>query len=315
MRMPVSGSEWSVSLRGRPMPENDVDLLAIDRGMVTAPAGCGKTQLIANALARHSDSKPILVLTHTNAGVVALRGRLDRLGISSKVYRLATIDGWAMRLISTFPVRSAHNANLLKLDDPETDYPNIRVAAARLLRAEHINDILAASYARLFVDEYQDCSVRQHAIIAQAALTLPTCVLGDRLQAIFGFGRDELADWDQGVCAYFPLAGELETPWRWIKANSEPLGRWLLEVVRANLMRMLGPPKPAYECRESSRGIRSSALPSRCRRRAGRIGRQGGVTAHRPAVLRACLNALKFVSARMVYRFMMLRFWCESRTG
>ena len=219
------------------MPENDVDLLAIDRGMVTAPAGCGKTQLIANALARHSDSKPILVLTHTNAGVVALRGRLDRLGISSKVYRLATIDGWAMRLISTFPVRSAHNANLLKLDDPETDYPNIRVAAARLLRAEHINDILAASYARLFVDEYQDCSVRQHAIIAQAALTLPTCVLGDRLQAIFGFGRDELADWDQGVCAYFPLAGELETPWRWIKANSEPLKRWLLEVVRANLMR------------------------------------------------------------------------------
>ncbi len=84
------------------------DLLAIDRGIVTAPAGCGKTQLIAEALTRHTATKPILVLTHTNAGVVALRGRLDRAGVPSKAYRLSTIDGWAMRLISTFPARSAH---------------------------------------------------------------------------------------------------------------------------------------------------------------------------------------------------------------
>ena len=92
------------------MPENDVDLLAIDRGMVTAPAGCGKTQLIANALARHSDSKPILVLTHTNAGVVALRGRLDRLGISSKVYRLATIRGGPRQSDESGACRSADSA-------------------------------------------------------------------------------------------------------------------------------------------------------------------------------------------------------------
>lgn len=58
------------------MPDNEIDLLAIDRGTVTAPAGCGKTQLIADALTRHSGSKPILVLTHTNAGVAALRERL-----------------------------------------------------------------------------------------------------------------------------------------------------------------------------------------------------------------------------------------------
>ena len=29
------------------MQDNDIDLLAIDRGAVTAPAGCGKTHLIA----------------------------------------------------------------------------------------------------------------------------------------------------------------------------------------------------------------------------------------------------------------------------
>ena len=51
----------------------EVDLLAIDRGSVTAPAGCGKTHHIAEALTRHGDGKPILILTHTNAGVVALR--------------------------------------------------------------------------------------------------------------------------------------------------------------------------------------------------------------------------------------------------
>jgi len=218
------------------MPDNDIDLLAINRGTVTAPAGCGKTHLIAQALTRHSGGKPILVLTHTNAGVVALRGRLDRAGVPAKAYRLSTIDGWAMRLISTFPARSAHNADLLQLTNPGTDYPNIRVAAAKLLKAGHVNDILSASYARLIVDEYQDCSIRQHAVVAYAAEVLPTCVLGDPMQAIFGFGTDNLANWEDQVCTYFPLAGELTTPWRWINADAEPLGRWLLDA-RGKLLR------------------------------------------------------------------------------
>jgi DNA helicase-2/ATP-dependent DNA helicase PcrA len=218
------------------MPENDIDLLAIDRGTVTAPAGCGKTHLIAEALTRHGGNKPILVLTHTNAGVVALRGRLDRAGVPANAYRLSTIDGWAMRLISMFPQRSGHNPDLLKLVRPGTDYPNIRVAAINLLKAGHISDVLAASYSRLIVDEYQDCSIRQHAVVGYTAQTLPTCILGDPMQAIFGFGADDLAKWEEQVCAYFPLVGELGTPWRWINAGAESLGRWLLEV-RGKLLR------------------------------------------------------------------------------
>jgi hypothetical protein len=214
------------------MPENEIDLLAIDRGTVTAPAGCGKTHLIAKSLTRHRDLKPILVLTHTNAGVVALRGRLDKAGVPSKAYRLSTIDGWAMRLISTFPSRSGHDSDLLQLARPAIDYPNIRVAAAKLLKAGHVSDVLKASYSRLIVDEYQDCSIRQHAVVAFAAQMLPTCVLGDPMQAIFGFGQDDLATWDEQVCGYFPLVGELSTPWRWINADAEPLGQWLLEVRR-----------------------------------------------------------------------------------
>jgi hypothetical protein len=218
------------------MPAADIDLLAVTRGTVTAPAGCGKTHLIAEALTRHTNAKPTLVLTHTNAGVVALRGRLDRAGVAPKTYRLSTIDGWAMRLISTFPARSAHNPEILNLQNPAIDYPNIRVAAIKLLKAGHVSDILAASYARLIVDEYQDCSIRQHVTVAYAAQTLPTCVLGDPMQAIFGFGSDNLAKWEEEVCAHFPLLGELTTPWRWINAGAEPLGHWLLEV-RGKLLR------------------------------------------------------------------------------
>jgi len=209
------------------------DLLAINRGTVTAPAGCGKTHLIAEALKRHGAAKPILILTHTNAGVAALRGRLDKAGVPPRAYRLATIDGWAIRLIGTFPVRSEISPDILKLEHPRSDYPAIRKAAAKLLRAEHVLDVLAASYTRLIVDEYQDCSILQHAVVYYMAPALPVCVLGDPMQAIFGWPGNELADWDKHVCTHFPLASELTTPWRWKNAKTEVLGRWLLDVRRA----------------------------------------------------------------------------------
>ena len=95
-----------------------IDLLAINRGTVTAPAGCGKTHLIAQSLKRHTEAKPILILTHTNAGVAALRGRLDKAGVPGKAYRLFTIDGWSMRLIGLFPQRSGIDPTILKLGDP-----------------------------------------------------------------------------------------------------------------------------------------------------------------------------------------------------
>jgi hypothetical protein len=56
------------------------------------------------------------------------------------------------------------------------------------------------------------------------------------MQAIFGFGSNDLAKWDEQVCAYFPLADELNMLWRWINAGAEPLGHWLLEV-RQKLLR------------------------------------------------------------------------------
>ncbi len=215
------------------MPPPEIDIFQARLGSVTAPAGCGKTQLIADALSQHTNTKPVLVLTHTNAGVTALRTRLQRGGVPNSAYRVSTIDGFAMRLAAKFPLRAGLNAHVLELANPNADYPAIRVAVQALLQAGHINDPIASTYSRLLVDEYQDCNKVQHAIVCSIAQTIPACILGDPMQAIFGF-RDPLVHWEQEALSAFPPIGALQTPWRWRLAGMDALGAWLLQA-RASL--------------------------------------------------------------------------------
>lgn len=212
----------------------ELDLFSASRGTVTAPAGCGKTQLIADTLKLYEGKKPVLVLTHTNAGKGALEARLSKATVPKSAYRVSTIDSWAMRLISKFPGRSGHKPEVLKLENPATDYEAIRQAAWHLLSQRHIGDALRATYSWLVVDEYQDCTLPQHHIITWVAQEIPTCVLGDPLQAVFGF-REKTVDWGQQVLQYFPAIGELGIPWRWRNAGAESLGQWLLDA-RKHLM-------------------------------------------------------------------------------
>lgn len=205
----------------------EFDLFSVTRGSLTAPAGCGKTQLIADTLKLHGGKKPILVLTHTNAGVGALKTRLQRAGVPNSAYRVSTIDSWAIRLISKFPARSGNDPKILRLENPGTDYVAVRDSAWRLLKKGDVSEALRATYSRLLVDEYQDCTLPQHAIIDWAAVTLPTCVLGDPLQAIFGF-NEPTVDWQKNVVTQFPSIGQLQSPWRWRNAGTEALGQWLL---------------------------------------------------------------------------------------
>ncbi len=207
----------------------EYDLLAFRRGTITAPAGCGKTQIIADTLTMHTGTKPVLILTHTNAGVAALRQRMQRGNVPASAYRVATLDGFAMRLVSIFPKRSCIPAATLELRNPGADYPAIRLAALALVQAGHVNDTVAATYAHLLVDEYQDCNLVQHALVTALSVILPTCVLGDPMQAIFGFGGNQLVDWDAHVLQQFPLIGELNQPWRWINAGTHGFGQWLLD--------------------------------------------------------------------------------------
>lgn len=201
------------------------DPLLINKGCIQAPAGCGKTYLIADSLKRHSATKPILVLTHTNAAVAALRKNLDREKVPRANYRLATIDGWAMRTIGMFPFRSGANANTLN----KPDYPAIKDAILKLLNGRHIDNVLVANYSRLLVDEYQDCLQKQHAIVCELARILPTCIFGDVLQGIFDFG-DTPVNWKSVVLRDFPLQTTLAKPWRWDNAGCGQLGQWLLSI-------------------------------------------------------------------------------------
>lgn len=205
----------------------ELDLLDVRLGSVEAPAGCGKTELIASTLRRcQLADKPVLVLTHTNAGVNALQQRLVKHGIPSAVYRILTIDGWAMRMVAAFPAGSGYQ---LQTGGWSLDYPAIRRGAAHLLASGNIDPLLAATYSRLIVDEYQDCSTMQHAVVMGISKTLPTVVLGDPLQAIFGFKGNVLVDWND-VESAFPDVGQLDKPWRWINADAQPLGEWLIEI-------------------------------------------------------------------------------------
>lgn len=210
----------------------EIDLSAIRRGSITAPAGCGKTQLIADTLVRLKEDRPILILTHTNSGVGALKVRLQKAGVLASSFKVSTIDAFCIRLIGSFPIRSGHNPKILELATPKTDYTAIRAAAVTLIQASHLDDIFAASYSRLIVDEYQDCDLLQHAVVDGLAATLPTCVLGDPVQAIFNFAGP-IVHWENDVLSRFPSVGQLTIPWRWRNAKTEPLGHWLLEAREA----------------------------------------------------------------------------------
>ncbi|MFD2448303.1 UvrD-helicase domain-containing protein [Vogesella fluminis] len=208
-------------------------LLETDRGCVTAPAGTGKTQLLAEAVATYRGSRPILVLTHTNAGVAAMRRRLKTLQVDQRYFQISTLDGLALRLVKMFPQRSCHqfDANAERID-----YPAVREAMVKLLSGHAIDDVLKANFARILVDEYQDCDVVQHTIVCNLAELFPTCVLGDPLQQIFTFRGNTLPTWDV-VQGHFHAHHTLNTPWRWLRAETPEFGNWLLGIRSALLNR------------------------------------------------------------------------------
>jgi hypothetical protein len=200
------------------------------RGSVTAAAGCGKTQLIAKCIARHQDCKPILVLTHTLAGVAALQERLRRAKTEGAAYRLMTLDAFAQWLVGAFPRRTGIDVRTMRASENPFDYVGVQRAAFQLVRNGHLDSGLPATYARLFVDEYQDCSAEQHELVDAVARLVPTCVFGDPMQSIFAFARAGTVDWDNDVLRSFPSVGKLTEPWRWRKVGKEPFGHWLIDV-------------------------------------------------------------------------------------
>ncbi len=198
-------------------------VLDSERGLIVAPAGCGKTHLITETLNINA-GKPYLVLTHTTAGVAALKQRLKRLGVPGRNFIVATIDGWARRIAKMFPASCNVRATP---DNPRVFYPELRRNVHDYIGYGHISEIISSSYSRLLVDEYQDCDADQHALICSLSDILPTIVFGDPMQCIFNFGGP-MPHWDNDVKSRFPVISELTTPWRWINAGAPDLGQWIL---------------------------------------------------------------------------------------
>lgn len=202
-----------------PSPES---LLGIRMGSVVAPAGHGKTELIAKVAAL---GRRTLVLTHTHAGVHALRARLKRLGVDPKAAAIDTIASWSSRYASAFP-RSGRPLGRMPKGG---EWSDVYKGGTDVLGVSAVRAVVDASYDRILVDEYQDCDLHQHALVIALSEQLPTIVFGDRMQGIFGFRGNPSISWDRDVFPRFPQMGTLMEPMRW-RTTNPALGEWISHV-------------------------------------------------------------------------------------
>lgn len=192
-------------------------------GFVESPAGCGKTEAIIRTVGDHCSGRQ-LVLTHTNAGVDALRERFIQHSVPTAKYHVGTIAGWAWGWVRKYP----DNADYAGSTDI-ADWNDVYAAMSVLLQKDFVKLGVVNSYTGIIVDEYQDCTVAMHQLIVQLKSLLPCRILGDDLQGIFGFRADPLIDWSVVTREFANNLGVLQTPHRWLKGNNnEALGRWLL---------------------------------------------------------------------------------------
>jgi AAA domain len=206
----------------------DQQMLSSRVGAIEAPAGTGKTEQIA--LVGGNVPGRWLILTHTVAGVDAIRRRLAKYKIPAEKAQVETLSAWAHRWARAFPKGSGLAPTWSARD---RNWDAVMAAATTLIESAVVVSILRASYDGVLVDEYQDCTVTHHGLVRALSHHLPCYVFGDPLQAIFGFRPGMLANWHADTLAVFPQAGVLATPQRWIHAGNAALGAWLISQ-RAN---------------------------------------------------------------------------------
>lgn len=201
-------------------------VLTLSRRAVVAPAGHGKTELIAKVAAL---GRRTLVLTHTHAGVHAIRARLKRMHVPSEAVVVDTVASWARRYVQAFPIRSGR----APLHPSKPQWDDVYLGAASILQSPVVKEVVKSSYDFVLIDEYQDCEQYQHDIAMWLSCIVPTVVFGDPMQGIFEF-VDTKISWSSSVATSFTPAFELEVPHRWASTNVE-LGKWIADT-RQKLM-------------------------------------------------------------------------------
>ncbi|MCD8293630.1 MAG: UvrD-helicase domain-containing protein [Clostridia bacterium] len=199
------------------------DFINCPRGLLIAPAGHGKTTAIADCLLQCPENSCQLVLTHTNAGLASLRTKFCDKNVPGNRYQLETITGFAQRYVLNYLGPKA----LPEEDDP--NYFDIAIDKCRqVVESSAVQKIIQTCYDGVFVDEYQDCTVDQHAMIMELARNLPLHLLGDPMQAIFSFESTPLVDFAKDL-PLFKIFRSLPYPWRWDSGNPA-LGQEILRI-------------------------------------------------------------------------------------
>lgn len=169
--------------------------------VVEAAAGCGKTYEAVTAAVAFGrvlpDGREVLLLTHTNAARGVFESRLAAAGTRAT---MQTIDSLALEIVQRY-------APHLELKQPvvpnavHRGHPTFeevrRLARSLLEAAPAVAEGLAWRHPIILVDEHQDSSDDQHAIVDAIARKLSTRVryFGDHLQSIYGFAGGGQA-WD-----------------------------------------------------------------------------------------------------------------------
>lgn len=193
-------------------------------GYIIAPAGFGKTYLIAEST-KHCKGRQ-LILTHTFAGIDSIKTKLANLDVPSKQYHIDTIASFSLKWVRAYPASIGWD-----IDEPDTagDWESLYQKSMSLFTKSFVQRVFNSTYSGVFVDEYQDCSQIQHGLVLKLAELKPTRLVGDPLQGIFDFG-DGVVDWEKSIKPHFDELGKLTTPWRWKLSGREPLGKWLFDI-------------------------------------------------------------------------------------
>lgn len=203
---------------------NHKEFITKEKSMLIAPAGHGKTHSIVDCLL-HTLGKQ-LILTHTHAGIASLKEKINKAGVSQKRFHIETISGYAQKYVHAYCIES----EIPSQDNSKEYYPFLIRKAKEIIKNPIIHKSIQASYSGIFVDEYQDCTYKQHELLTILGEILPIRIFGDPLQGIFYFD-DPLVnlDDDMHMQGFIENKYTLTIPWRW-KGINEKLGQALQDI-------------------------------------------------------------------------------------
>ncbi|WP_236724356.1 hypothetical protein, partial [Mycobacterium avium] len=115
-------------------------------GYIIAPAGFGKTYLIAESI-KYSKGRQ-LILTHTFAGIDSIKTKLANLDVPSKQHHIDTIASFALKWVRAYPASINWG-----IDEPDTaqDWDSLYQKSASLFTKSFVQKVFNSTYSGVFV--------------------------------------------------------------------------------------------------------------------------------------------------------------------